>query len=263
SIWQNFAVSIPEKGKVVDLATGDGRVLAWIGAERGDLDHEGIDLAPNLPPSPPGTTTRGGIAMEDLPFDDGSVAAVTSQFGFEYGSIPLVVKEIARILAPGGTVGLMMHRGDGPILKYNTLRREQLEWALSDRAIVSRTRASIGDGTNFAAALPYAAETAEKGMELYGQTSPAWEISEAVRRTLLMGERAGRGFVLDTLGAIESQAGNEIGRIRALMRACAVADDRGPIIDTFETCGIELANTTAVEDEAGLPFADFLALAKA
>ena len=114
-VWQEFARGIPQGGAVLDLATGDGRVLAWIGAERSDLVLNGVDLAPTLPPPPPHVTLQGGVAMEDLPFPDHSQDAVTSRFGFEYGDTDRAAAEIARVLKPAGRIGLMMHRGDGPI----------------------------------------------------------------------------------------------------------------------------------------------------
>ena len=259
-VWQEFARGIPQGGAVLDLATGDGRVLAWIGAERSDLVLKGVDLAPTLPPPPSHVTLQGGVAMEDLPFPDLSQDAVTSQFGFEYGDTERAAGEIARVLKPAGRVGLLMHRGDGPIVAHNRTRREQLEWALENKAIVSRTREAIAGGADLASAEPYARATAAEGQERFGQSSPAWEIPEAIRRTLMMGARAGRQFVIDTLAAIEAQAGNEIGRIKALIRASAVADDRQTIEDRFAAVGIELVEIEKVEDGAGKAFADFVVL---
>ena len=172
-VWQEFARGIPQGGAVLDLATGDGRVLAWIGAERSDLVLNGVDLAPTLPQPPPHVTLQGSVAMEDLPFPDLSQDAVTSQFGFEYGDTERAAAEIARVLKPAGTIGLMMHRGDGPIVAHNRKRREQLEWALEDKAIVTRTRDAITGGSDLTAAEPYASATAAEGQERFGQSSPA------------------------------------------------------------------------------------------
>ena len=66
SAWHGFIADLQEGARVLDLATGDGRVLRWMKEKRGDLSLTGIDLAPRLPPAPSGTETRGGIAMEDI-----------------------------------------------------------------------------------------------------------------------------------------------------------------------------------------------------
>jgi SAM-dependent methyltransferase len=261
--WQDFATRIAPQSAVLDLATGDGRVLAWIGADRDDLSLDGVDLAPNLPPAPPRITIRGGIPMEELPFPDAGMDAVTSQFGFEYGDTERTAAEIARILKPGGTIGLMMHRGDGPIVAHNRIRCEHLEWALDTKNVVGRTRAALDDGSDLSEATRYADATASEGLERFGQTSPGWEIPEAVRRTLMMGARAGPKFIRDTLDAIDAQSANEIGRIKALMRASAVADDRQTILDRFGKVGIDLVDTRTIESEPGQPCADFLTLSRA
>lgn len=262
TVWQEIARGTPQFGAVLDLATGDGRVLAWIGAARPDLVLKGVDLAPTLPTPPPNVTVQGGVAMEDLPFPDLSQDAVTSQFGFEYGDTARTAAEIARVLKPGGTIGLMMHRGDGPIVAHNRTRREQLEWALEDKAIVRRTREAIAGSSDLASAQPYASAIAAEAHERFGESSSAWEIPEAIRRTLMMGARAGCQFVIDTLDAIEAQAGNEIGRIKALIRASAVADDRETIIERFRAVGVGPLETKTIEGDPGKPFADFLILTK-
>ena len=71
--------------RVLDLATGNGRVMAQLLEKRRDLKLLGIDRAAALPPPPRGSKIRAGTNMEDLPLPDGQFAAVTSQFGFEYG----------------------------------------------------------------------------------------------------------------------------------------------------------------------------------
>jgi SAM-dependent methyltransferase len=143
AVWREFITSLPEGAKVLDLATGDGRVLGWMRASRADLVLTGIDLAPALPAPPEGTETRGGVAMESLPFGDGEFAAVVSQFGFEYGEVAKVAAEIARVLAPGGMVGLMVHRGDGPILEHNLARRAAIDWVLGEQQLGAILRQAL------------------------------------------------------------------------------------------------------------------------
>jgi len=96
--WAEFVADLPKGATVLDLATGDGRVLGWMRAERDDLKLLGIDFAPDLPPPPESTETRGGIAMEELPVEDYSHAAIVSQFGFEYGDVAAIAAEVARVL---------------------------------------------------------------------------------------------------------------------------------------------------------------------
>jgi SAM-dependent methyltransferase len=259
SAWRGFVAEVPEGASVLDLATGDGRVLGWMRAERADLALTGIDLAPALPAPPEGTTTRGGIAMESLPFGDGAFAAIVSQFGFEYGDVPKVAAEIARVLAPGGSVGLMVHRGDGPILEHNAARRAAIDWVLGEQqltAILTQALDAPNGGPQVAAQV--AGAIGMLGARRFGEDSPGWEIPEALRRAVLLGAEAGRDSILATIAEIESRAANEIGRIASLERACATADQRDALAAAFAAHGLSLRATSDVCEPSGRALASFL-----
>lgn len=257
--WRSFIRDLPDGADVLDLATGDGRVLKWMHAERDDLVLSGIDLAPEIPPAPSGTTTQGGVSMEDLPFEDEAFDAVVSQFGFEYGDISAVASEITRVLKDGGKVGLMVHRGDGPILEHNQARRTAIEWALEEKKVSELvTNALKAPGGGPAIAAQVAAAIALLGANKFGESSPAWEIPEALRRACIMGQRSGTSSVLNTVQAIKDQAGNEIGRIASLARACAAADARPEMNEAFAKSGLNPISTNPVKEPSGRAIADFL-----
>lgn len=257
--WRGFAAPLPQSAAVLDLATGDGRVLGWIRGGRDDLALTGIDLAPDLPAPPEGTVTRGGVAMEQLPFADGEFTAVVSQFGFEYGDVGQVATEIARVLAPGGTVGLMIHRGDGPILEHNLARRAAIDWVLGEQKlaqIVVQALDAPNGGPDVAAQV--AAAVGIVGSRRFGEDSPGWEIPEALRRAVLMGANAGREAILATIAEIEARAANEIGRIASLERACGVADQREAMTAAFAAHGLTLNGTQDICEPSGRALASFL-----
>lgn len=257
--WREFIAGLPQGAKVLDLATGDGRVLRWMQAARSDLALTGIDLAPTLPPAPAGTETRGGVSMEALPFADASFDAVVSQFGFEYGDSAKVAAEIARVLVPEGRVALMVHRGDGPILEHNKQRRSELLWALREKAVGRKVSIALKQGTSgIAKGMRVAAKAAEQGAAKFGQTSPAWEIPEAIRRSCLMGERAGVGSIIETIGVIEAKAKNELGRIQSLTNACGTADKREALHAHFAANGLAHKDTREICEPSGRALADFL-----
>jgi SAM-dependent methyltransferase len=257
--WRGFVAGLPDGAAVLDLATGDGRVLGWMRAERADLALEGIDLAPALPAPPVGTTTQGGIAMEALPFGDAAFHAVVSQFGFEYGDVAKVAAEIARVLAPGGHVGLMVHRGDGPILEHNLARRAAIDWVLGEQqlgAILRQALDAPNGGPDVAAQV--AAAIGMLGARRFGEESPGWEIPEALRRAVLMGAQAGRDAILATIAEIETRAANEIGRIASLERACGVADQREALVAAFAAQGLTAGASSDVCEPSGRALASFL-----
>jgi SAM-dependent methyltransferase len=257
--WRTFITDLPQRACVLDLATGDGRVLGWMQRERADLVLTGIDLAPTLPPPPEGTRTRGDIAMEDLPFGDGEFTAVVSQFGFEYGDVAKVAAEIARVIAPGGKVGLMVHRGDGPILEHNLARRDAIDWVLGEQKLGSTMAIALDSphgGPQVAAQV--AAAIGLLGARKFGEDSPGWEIPEAMRRAVLMGAQSGNAAIVATIREIEARANNEIGRIASLARACASADQREAIIGAFAVRGFALRQCDDVCEPSGRTLASFL-----
>jgi len=208
---------------------------------------------------PEGTTTRGGVAMEDLPFDDATFAAVVSQFGFEYGDMARIAAEIARVLAPGGVVGLMVHRGDGPILEHNRARRAAIDWVLGEQKLADAVLKALdtpGAGPQVAAQV--AAAVGLVGARLFGEQSPGWEIPEALRRAVLLGERAGDAAIRATIAEIAARAANEIGRIASLERACAAADRRDALAAGFAAAGLTPVSEAPVCEPSGRALASFL-----
>lgn len=257
--WRTFIGDLPQGARVLDLATGDGRVLDWMRAKRGDLGLIGVDLAPTLPASPQGTQTCGGIAMEDLPFAADEFAAVVSQFGFEYGDIGPTAAEIGRVLVPGGKVGLMVHRGDGPILEHNLARRAAIDWVLEEQRLVTILHTALESpqgGPQVAAQV--AAAIGMIGASKFGQATPAWEIPEAMRRAMMMGAAAGMESIVTTIQEIETRARNETGRIASLARACGVADQRDVITAAFKAQDLQLRSEDKIAEPSGRAFASFL-----
>ncbi len=257
--WKEFARNLPSKARVLDLATGNGRVMAQLLEKRRDLKLLGIDRAATLPPPPRGSKIRAGTNMESLPLPDGHFAAVTSQFGFEYGEMPQIAREVARVLRPEGRFAAMTHRLDGPIVSHNRKRREQLDWALEKEGLLKLARNSLGLRSAGIAALPPAIIAApEKAAELFGEASAAREIAEAIRQTLHLGRRDNPANVAALLEEIGGQAANELGRIASLELAAEGVSDRESLLRTLADVGLDLeSERELVSDLSPKPFADF------
>lgn len=234
--WKSFAAQLPNNAQLLDLATGDGRVMSWIIEARPDVTALGIDYAPQLPNPPKGTKTMCGISMESLPLETNSVDAVTSQFGIEYSNLDRAAAELARVLKPQGKVGLLMHHPDSPIVAHNVQRSEAIRWVLNEAKIIDRAKQileSKADGRIVSTTA--IAEISVRGTHQFGQNSPAWEIAEAVRLTvhsatpkrLLPAERM--------LNMILSKARAELARIDALRNAVSSVPDTEIVIDTLST----------------------------
>ncbi|WAT18129.1 class I SAM-dependent methyltransferase [Aurantiacibacter sp. MUD11] len=263
-VWSAFANKLPRGVRVIDLGTGDGRVMAKLLAARRDLKPVGIDQASELPTPPRGAKVRAGVLMRDLPFPDEIFAAATSQFGFEYGDIAGAAAEVARVLKPGGIFGAITHRTDSPILAHNRKRRQQIAWAIEEQDLPGIAKRSLQLRQMGIATVPPEVATApEEGARKFGPESAAWEIAEALRRTLHFGRNDPPAHTAAVIDQIVGQAQNELGRIASLEMAAEAAGTGEKLVAVLEAAGLELSSSEELRDgAAATPFATFLTLTK-
>ena len=257
--WTTFAATLPKKARVLDMATGDGRVMGWLLGARPDLKLVGCDMAPELPTPPRGTKVKSGVVMENLPFPDRQFSCVTSQFGFEYGDSAKVAAQAARVLRDDGLLTILTHRQDGPILAHNLARRDQINWAIAEQGLPDIAKRSLQLRSAGLSVVPEQIQAAPaQGAKLHGAQSAAWEIAEAIRQTLVMGAKDHPANVARLIDTISSRAQNEMGRISSLEAACANTADEKSFAKALAASGFE-AETIEPIHEAGQskPFADF------
>lgn len=240
SLWHAFAKRLVRNARTLDIATGDGRVMAHMLSVRPDIRPMGIDLASQLPPPPKGCKVKPGVAMEALPFANEFFAGVTSQFGLEYGDIDAALAEMARVLGSEGRLGLILHRQDGPILAHNIARRKGLRWALDDQGLIEKAKAGLSLRAMGVVVPPVLANLTNEAIARYGTGSAAWEICAAVVETLRGGSNFPVYHVTETLGILDAKARNEIGRINSLEQACAAIADVDRLKERVENAGFAI-----------------------
>lgn len=107
-----LGMGIPAGAKVLDVATGTGNVALPLA--RAGYVVTGVDIAPNLLEQAQERAATEGLSIqfdegdaEALPYADGSFDAVVTMFGAMFAPRPgLVAKELARVLKPGGLLGM-------------------------------------------------------------------------------------------------------------------------------------------------------------
>jgi SAM-dependent methyltransferase len=130
--WTRFAAKLSARARVLDVGCGAGAVGRLLLEARNDVHVTGVDFA-RLP-----LTLRPGIellpetAMEDLPFHDASFGAAVSQFAIEYSDVAASAREIARVLAPGAGVSMLVHHAGSDIVTANQRRLDALHSLLDD-----------------------------------------------------------------------------------------------------------------------------------
>lgn len=136
---------------IVDLACGNG-ALAWIAHEI--LNHQlppsteptritGVDIADIKPfqrlkknkKNYPELNFIPNTSIESLPFVDGGIDVVISQYGLEYADFNKTIPEISRIIGDRGKICLIMHDVNSDILKGSTPAIEICEYLLNEKKI--------------------------------------------------------------------------------------------------------------------------------
>jgi SAM-dependent methyltransferase len=105
-------LGISAGSRVLDIATGTGNLA--IPLARGGCVVTGVDIAPNLLVQARERATAEGLTVqfdegdaEALPYADESFDAVVTMFGAMFAPRPeLVASEMARVLKPGGLLGM-------------------------------------------------------------------------------------------------------------------------------------------------------------
>ncbi|MFT5483901.1 MAG: ubiquinone/menaquinone biosynthesis C-methylase UbiE, partial [Halieaceae bacterium] len=122
--WQAFALQLNDLATVLDLASGNGAVPIVMLAENPGLKFVAVDKAEIEPPKYLSRAKElaavqffAGVDICNLPFEDESFDAVTSQFGLEYAPLASASESAARVLKKSGAMRLLMHHVDSEIVR--------------------------------------------------------------------------------------------------------------------------------------------------
>jgi len=144
--WESALKDLPEKAVIVDIGTGNGALAVLVNeyskAQNKNWKIHGVDAAeidpghvaasnPELGDKLQGIEFHGETDMTKLPFDDGSVDCIVSQFAFEYAEQKPALKEILRVLKPGGKLLAMSHNKKSVLIKDSSTGFQVLDYILN------------------------------------------------------------------------------------------------------------------------------------
>lgn len=124
SFWQHQLDDCSNEARIVDVGTGNGALAVLIAEYARNknvnwqvtgTDAAAIEPAKSLQSKPElvaklsGIQFLGDTPVERLPFAEGSIDLVTSQFAFEYSDMQAGLREVFRVLKPGGKFVVMAH----------------------------------------------------------------------------------------------------------------------------------------------------------
>jgi ubiquinone/menaquinone biosynthesis C-methylase UbiE len=115
-LLMRFANDVKGRGAVCDMGCGPGHVARFL--RDAEVDAFGLDLSPQMLEqarrlNPDLEFREGNMLTLDLP--DGALAGITAFYAIvniPMESLPVVFREMFRVLAPGGLLLLAFHIGD-------------------------------------------------------------------------------------------------------------------------------------------------------
>lgn len=155
--WDARFAPLGPGATIVDIGTGNGAVPLLArqhAAARGiGFDIHGTDLA-DIDPVRwvdggqalfSGIRFHPGTPATSLPFADGGVSLLTSQYAFEYSRpMEATVAEILRVTIPHGRIAMVVHGWDSVIARVGRLQAEACTLLLQDGGIFDRAAEMAG-----------------------------------------------------------------------------------------------------------------------
>jgi len=139
-VWKGFFDALAPGARVLDLACGAGALTRLAVAHSHGFAVTGADYAQALAPVA-GARLVAGAALEALPFEADVFDAAISQFGLEYADTRAALREAARVLAPGGQLGVLAHARDGEAVAAARTRIARAASLIAPDGLAAQVRA--------------------------------------------------------------------------------------------------------------------------
>lgn len=278
--WESAFARVPDGGRVVDIGTGNGAVLLLareVAARRSHtLQLHGVDVADIDPMRavPDGASRFSGVVFHPqtsataLPFGDGDVALVCSQFGVEYAPRDAAIDEILRVIGPGGRAAFILHSDDSIVADVSRQQREACVFLLEHCPVFERARALVPVLAR--AALPHAREAlardaaadvartafneaAQQLMDQIAARPLAVVLQNAAQQVRQVLQLAGTSEAMATQALDRALAGlqDEFVRLQQLQAALIGADELERIAERFRQHGFT-ARSAPIEQRPGI-----------
>jgi hypothetical protein len=172
AFWDALVAGIAPGARVLDLATGNGALPLRLWQRLGraaQLRIDAVDLAALAPPwyrpeTHPGIAFHSGVAMEALPFADGTFDRVVSQFGLEYGRRPEALHECLRVARADARLAFVLHHAGSVLVTVGHAELANQELLMAPDGLIAAARrvlpwiARARSGAGIPAADPRAAQ---------------------------------------------------------------------------------------------------------
>ena len=148
--WARAFAAVKNDARILDIATGNGALIAHIAPNLvPDITHieaTGVDLArieqsakKHLQIDPRvAVQFIGGVDASTLPFEQMHFDLVVSQYGIEYGDLPLAFREACRVTK--GHLMFLVHARNGEIVRQNAAICAQIDLLVTELCIIDHLK---------------------------------------------------------------------------------------------------------------------------
>jgi ubiquinone/menaquinone biosynthesis C-methylase UbiE len=253
-VWTPFLDALAPGARVLDLACGAGALTRLAVAHPHGFEVTGADYAATLAPIE-GARVVAGAALEALPFEAGSFDAAISQFGLEYADTGAALREAARVLAPGGRLGVLAHARDGDAVAAARARITRAASLIAPDGLAARVRAlgearARGEGEAQALEIVRRLFTQETARPLDETTH--WALS-FLAEILNKKDRFPPPYLIENAQTVLDEVSAHSARLMLMTEASL--DDAGArdLAGAARAAGLSTAEPEAVRDSAGRP----------
>lgn len=264
--WRAFFGTLRSDARVLDLCTGNGAIALIAAAALPEARIDAIDRATIDParhvrrhPELIGRIDfHGGVAAEKMPFADAVFDAIVSQYGFEYAERDAATAEVARLLAPGGRLRLVVHAADGAPCAGAAQVIADADMLLKTLALPDKAVCAVEAVTDYERGLSLGPEAMEAAKAAFAAFTSALDAARAyapkardvemLDNTLFVLSDTyhnRRGFPVPALKAKIEEVRTEIlaqrGRSAALRAAALTGEDMAAVVKALGDAGIACA----------------------
>ena len=281
TVWEDFLLQLPHGARILDICTGNGAIAIIaneLSLEKGlAFEIHGIDSAAIRPMETvktdrhllEGIVFHGETPAEQTPFEDRIFQAITGQYAFEYTDEKRCISELARVMAAGGALQLVIHHTESIVMETS---REEVrngriifeETGIFDHAqsmMKIMGEADTPDARKALASNPDAERNRNQLNEAAGRLSEALRSSahpqllqmamDKVAEAYRMLDEKGPEAALEHLGTSQQMLTANIARLEDLMAAGRSPDQIDAILGNLDSAGFETRPAEEIRHEGG------------
>ncbi len=261
AVWVDFFTPLPNDASILDVATGNGAVLAIASETNRRLKKRwqlhGSDLARINPVSHvrdgknlfAGCTFHPEVATEALPFSDSSLDAVCGQYALEYSDQAKALLEISRVLKSAAQARFVLHNTQSLLVLNAHASLTEAELVLDESRLYQRLTRLVKMGDQSAAidhpATTQLRETLRSLRNAHSEAQKAGqgrvlEVSlDAVRKLLEMRLTSSPAVVTEQIQRVEQDLRYSVRRLRDLLAHALSEDDMNQLMVEAGEAGLK------------------------